>query len=99
MIDKKDILSFLEENKEEFTSAYSLMKIGIFGSFASGQQSENSDIDLIVDFFPNTKGIADKKLELKRIVKEKFNREVDICTEKYIKPYFKSQILQSAIYV
>ncbi len=99
MIEKKDILNFLEENKETLTSTYSLMKIGLFGSFASGKESESSDIDLIVDFFPNTKDISDKKSELKRIIKQKFNREVDICTEKYIKPYFKSQILKSAIYV
>jgi len=33
------------------------------------------------------------------MVRKRFNRDVDLCREKYIKPYFRSQILQSAIYV
>ena len=99
MIKRDEILSFLREKKNELFSDYQLIKIGLFGSFARDEGTEDSDIDLIVEFEPNTENLLEKKSEIKSLVAERFNREVDLCREKYIKPYFKYQILQSAIYV
>ena len=99
MINKSEILSFLKERKEELLFEYQLVKIGLFGSFARNEGTENSDIDLIVEFQPNTENLSEKKSKLKNLVKNHFDRDVDICREKYIKPYFKEQILKSAIYV
>jgi len=99
MIKRDEILSFLREKKNELFTDYQLIKIGLFGSFAKDEGTEDSDIDLIVEFQPNTENLSEKKSEIKRLVAERFNREVDLCREKYIKPYFKSQILESAIYV
>lgn len=99
MLKRDEILSFLRENKADFFSEYRLVKLGLFGSFAKNEGTEYSDIDLIVEFEPETENLSEKKSQLKSILKKQFNREVDVCREKYIKPYFKSQILQSAIYV
>ncbi len=99
MIKREDILNFLKEKKEDFFLEYHLVKLGLFGSFARNEGTENSDIDLIVEFEPNTENLSEIKSEIKSTLKKQFNREVDVCREKYIKPYFKSQILQSAIYV
>jgi predicted nucleotidyltransferase len=99
MINQTDILKFLVEQKSFFQQEFQIIKIGLFGSYARGEQSEKSDIDLIVEFAPNTSQLFEKKAQLKSILKKKFNKDVDICREKYIKPYFKNQILNSAIYV
>ena len=99
MVTKEDILAYLSEKKEEFFSEYQLVKLGLFGSFARGEASEHSDIDLIIEFKQNTEDLPGKKSKIKSAVENQFHREVDLCREKYIKPYFKSHILQSAIYV
>ena len=99
MIQKDDILNFLAERKAELFTEYNLVKIGLFGSFARNEGKANSDIDLLIEFQPDTKNLSDKKAGLKALVKEQFGREVDVCREKYIKPYFRKSILQSAIYV
>lgn len=96
---RDEILSFLREKKDELFSEYQLVKIGLFGSFARNEGTEDSDIDLIVEFEPDTKNLLEKKSEIKSLLATRFGREVDLCREKYLKPYFKSQILQSAIYV
>lgn len=49
MIDSNQILHYLSSNKIRFENEYQLVKIGIFGSIARGDQNENSDIDLIVE--------------------------------------------------
>ena len=99
MINKEEILAFLKKRKVEFFSEYQLVKLGLFGSFARDEETEESDIDLLIEFRPNTENLSDKKSKIKFLVKKQFNREVDLCREKYIKPYFKSQILNSVIYV
>jgi uncharacterized protein len=99
MLNKDDILNFLEEQKSAFRNEFQIIKLGLFGSFARNEQSEDSDIDLLVEFAPNTKDLTKKKESIRNLFKSRFNREVDICREKYIKPYFKAQILNSAIYV
>ena len=99
MIKREEILSFLQDKKDELFTEYQLVKIGLFGSFARNEGTEYSDIDLIVEFEPNTKNLSEKKSKIKDLVGNRFNRDVDICREKYIKPYFKTQIIQSVIYV
>ncbi len=99
MLIQQDILNFLKSKKDEILNEYHLDKIGLFGSFSTNQYTIESDIDLIVEFKPNTENISEKKSQLKQLLSDKFQRDVDICREKYIKPYFKSQILKSAIYV
>ncbi len=99
MINQEEILHFLRENKNEFFSDYQLIKLGLFGSFAQGEETEDSDIDLIVEFQPDTEDLSEKKRSIKSLVEKQFGLKVDICREKYIKPYFKSHILDSAVYV
>lgn len=99
MLSREEILSFLKEKKEDFSSSYQVTKLGLFGSFATGEASEESDIDLIIEFAPDTEALTDKKAKIKLSLEEKFHREVDLCREKYIKPYFKSHILKTVIYV
>lgn len=99
MIQKEDILAFLREQKENLFSEFQLVKIGLIGSFARNEGTDESDIDLIVEFQPNTENLFEKKSEIKSLVEKEFHREVDLCREKYLKPYIKSQILKSVIYV
>ena len=99
MLKTEHILSYLTEKKDDFFSEYQLTKIGLFGSFARQQESEDSDIDILVEFKADTQNLTELKSKLKEKLSKQFNREVDICREKYIKPYFKSNIMKSTIYV
>ena len=98
-ITQEEIISYLQAKKAELFSNYGLVKLGLFGSFARNEALEDSDIDLLVDFQPNTPDLYDKNQAIKSLIESHFDRKVDLCTEKYIKPYFKSQILRSVIYV
>jgi predicted nucleotidyltransferase len=99
MIDRADILDYLKQHKAELLTQYKLSKIGIFGSFARAEQTADSDIDLIVEFLEGTENLFQLKLGLKKLMEQRFGREVDICRGKYVKPYFKKRILEDAIFV
>lgn len=99
ILTQEEILAYLRDNKAKFFTKYQVEKLGLFGSFARNEESAESDIDLLVDFQPNTPDLYEKKMEIKSSVESHFDRKVDICTAKYIKPYFRNQILRSVIYV
>lgn len=65
MIDSNQILLYLSSNKDRFKKEYHLIKIGVFGSIARGEQNDKSDIDLIVDFEDNTPDLYSIKQKLK----------------------------------
>lgn len=98
MLDSKQILVYLSSNKDRFKKDYHLIRIGIFGSLARGEQNENSDIDLVVEFEDNTPDLHAIKQRIKNEIQSHFNVPVDICREKYIKPIFKKLVLSEAKY-
>lgn len=92
-------MEFLTQNKKLFRDRFSIVKIGLFGSYARNEQTEVSDIDLIVEFESNTPNLYDVKKDLKSYIKEQFNIEVDIAREKYLKRRYRDSIIKETVYV
>lgn len=46
----REIMEILAEHKEEIHGKYKVNEIGIFGSYARGEQRKTSDIDMLVEF-------------------------------------------------
>jgi predicted nucleotidyltransferase len=99
MIDKKDLIDFIRQNKEYFRRELYVEKIGIFGSFARGDQKENSDIDLLVELGKDTPDIFTVKEKLRNAFTSRFHLDVDIAREKYLKPYAKKIIAHEVEYI
>ena len=98
MTTKDQILSFISGNKKMLREKFHITRIGLFGSYARGEQQDTSDIDLLVEFEENTQDLYDLKIQLKELFKIKFGTETDICREKYIKPKIKKTILKETVY-
>ena len=98
MLSSNDIIQFLKENKSYLREHFHCSEIGIFGSFARNEQTNESDIDILFVFEHETVNLYDVELELNQYLEKSFNREIDICSKKWIKPIFKSMVLKDAIY-
>ncbi len=96
---KYSMLAFLSKEKPQLERQFRVSKIGLFGSYARGEETEESDIDIILEFLPHTENLSEIKLSLKELIKKEFGKNVDICREKYLKPYYRTQVLKSAIFV
>jgi predicted nucleotidyltransferase len=99
MLTQENILNFLSENKLFLREQFHVVKIGIFGSFARNEQNPDSDIDILTEMENNVSNVYDLKWNLREFLKNQFQRDVDICNSKHIKPYAKHYILKDAIYV
>jgi len=95
---RDQILTFLSQNEKLLRDKYHIIRIGLFGSYARGDQNAKSDIDFLVEFEDNTQNLYDLKLNLKDFFRIHLGLEVDICREKYIKPRIRSSILKETVY-
>lgn len=66
-------------------------KIGIFGSYSRGENTEESDIDILYSF-EKPIGLF-KLIGIKDDLEQKLNKKVDLVSEKYAHPKLKPMIL------
>ena len=94
-IDKTNILNYLKEHYSEFKNKYNVEKIGLFGSYARDEATENSDIDIFVKMKPSLFDMV----AIKEQIENDLDRKVDIIREhKNIKPIFLKMIQKDLIY-
>ena len=72
---KTDILQLLKEHKESIQKEFSVNKIGLFGSYANGTQTKDSDIDFYVEFKQKT---FDNLSGLWVYLEELYHKKIDI---------------------
>lgn len=94
----RDIQAILQERKNYLAEKFGVIEIAIFGSYARGEQREDSDIDLIVDFKKGWKTF-DNYMNLKFYLEELLGRKVDLVIKSAINSRIKPFIIEEAIYV
>lgn len=72
---REDILRLLAARRNELMRKFRLRKMGLFGSFARGEENAESDVDIAVEMEnPDLFALAGLKAELEEIL----GRKVDI---------------------
>lgn len=65
-------------------------RIGVFGSAARGEATDQSDIDLLVEFSQRKSLLALVRLE--REISTALGKKVDLLTEAAISPYLRARV-------
>ncbi|MCF8230965.1 MAG: nucleotidyltransferase family protein [Bacteroidales bacterium] len=93
---KEEILKKLEELKPILHNDFAVKEIGVFGSFVDEKQSDDSDIDILVEL---ERPIGWKFFSLEKYLEQAFGRKIDLVTKKALKKQIKDNILQKVKYV
>jgi uncharacterized protein len=91
-----EIIDLLRSHANEVKTCFDVKRIGLFGSFARGEQKESSDIDILVEFYkPTFRNFMDLSFYLEDL----FGRKVDLVTVKglhpRIRPYVEKDVIWS----
>ena len=95
-LSKDDVLKSLSASKRRFR-ALGVRRIGLFGSFARGEQRKGSDLDILVEFERGKKSF-DNYMDLKFLLEDLFGRDVDLVVKEAIRPALRNSILEGAVY-
>lgn len=96
MTELSSIKQILTQLKPELTEKYFVNSIGLFGSIVRDDFTENSDVDIIVDF---SKPIGIEFIDLADYIESKLSKKIDLVSRNGIKPKYFHQIEPEIIYV
>lgn len=93
---KTEFFNFLRTHQSQLRK-YGVKRCGVFGSFARGQQTSDSDIDVLVEFEPGAKSF-DNFMQLAFFLEDRLGRRVELITPESLSPYIGPRILREVEY-
>lgn len=92
---RAEVLEYLKNNLDRFNREYGVDRIGVFGSVARDEATEESDVDLLVEMpHPTFRHYMHLKFE----IEEALGVSVDLVTQGAVKEFLRSTIEQEVIY-
>ena len=96
-VNLKDIQDRIRCSKPILKKNFKVKEIGIFGSYVRGEQKENSDLDVLVEFGERV-GFF-KFLELEEYLEGLLKLKVDLVSRKALKPRIGQHILKEVVMI
>lgn len=90
-----NILKLLEEHENEIRNKYGVKRIGIFGSYVKGEETEKSDVDILVEFEQST---LSNFMGLNFFLEELLGKKVDLVTTNALSPYLSPQVKKEVVW-
>ena len=95
-MNKEEILKLLRAHKGDLQKKFPISALALFGSYARGEATEESDIDLLVEFNgPIGIEFIDLLIDIENILRKK----VDLVSRRALKPHYRPYIEKDMIYV
>ena len=85
----------INEHADTIRSRFGVRKVGVFGSWARGEETRTSDVDILVEFITPT---FDAYMDLKFFLEDLFNRRVDLVMTSSLKERLREHILREVQY-
>lgn len=81
----------LKEKKNYMKMVFHIREIGVFGSFIRGEQTESSDIDVLVEFEKGHKDLFNY-MRLRYYLEELLGRKVDLVVKNAVKSRLRERV-------
>lgn len=94
---KSDIIQVIQKHTSDI-DRFGVRTIRLFGSYAKGLQTNESDVDVIVEFSPNQKSF-DNFMGVAALLEELFQRRVELITPESLSERMKRIVLDTSEYV
>ena len=95
----EEIKQKLNQNFDQIKQQYKIKQLGIFGSYIRGEATENSDLDILVEFEPQARFGLLTFCELENYLNELLAVKVDLVMKDGLKPQIGQNILQEVVYL
>ncbi len=98
MTTRNKILNLIKTHRPQLRQ-FGIRDIGLFGSYARDEQSPGSDIDILIDFEPQSENF-DNFMAVYDFLEKLFEGErIEIVTKNGLSPYVGPRILKEIYYV
>lgn len=92
---KNKVIENIAKQVRPILCKHGVVKAGIFGSYARGEQKKSSDVDIVVKINKDI-SLLDF-IRLKQEMEEKLHKKVDLVEYAALKPLIKDQIMHDQV--
>lgn len=89
----------LTQLKPKLQEDYHVTQLGIFGSYVRGEQTDSSDVDILVEFDSAFQFGLVTFCALESQLSDSLDKKVDLVMKDALKPYIGQKILQEVVYI
>ncbi len=91
------LVDTIKRDAEALKARFHLKRIGIFGSYVRGEETPESDLDILVEFETDYETF-NNYTDLKFYLEDRFGKNVDVVTVDALKPQLRDIILNEVSY-
>lgn len=92
-----EIEATLQNLLPDLQKRYSVVYLGIFGSYVRGEQTAESDVDILIEFSPNFRLGLLTFCEIENYLSDRLEIKVDLVEKTALKPQIGQHILQEVL--
>ena len=92
-----ELLIHLKSLKDELKNRFGIEEIALFGSYARGEATDESDVDIAI--LKMRKKDLSKRLQAKDFLEQQLNKKIDMGYLDSMRTFIKNRIKKDLIYV
>ena len=92
----EEVQELLSENLNTLKRRYKIKRLGVFGEYARGEQDDNSEVDILIEF---DKGIGLEFVDLEEQLEKILGERVHIVPKSGVQRKYLKAIRQDIVYI
>jgi predicted nucleotidyltransferase len=96
-MNRDEVLNALQAHKPTLMEQFGVTGLALFGSFARGQATDRSDVDILVIF--DGPATSSTYFGLQFYIEDLLNRRVDLVTDRGLRSELRPYVEREALYV
>lgn len=93
----EEIKAILIPYKSFLVEKFKISELGIFGSYVKGEQNQESDVDILVEF-SEVPTLFDL-VEIEYLISDKIGLSVDLVHKSGLRPHLRDNVLNETVYL
>ena len=90
-----NVVDTLRMHRGKMVNSFGIRRIGVFGSYARGEEGDASDVDVLVEF---ERATFDNFMDLAFFLEDLLGKEVDLVTLNALSPYVAPVVKREVVW-
>ncbi len=90
---KQELKQSIREAIEQSSFRGDIRHVALFGSQSKGDQTNESDVDLLIEFSPNARIGFFKFFGIRNDIEQHIHKKIDLVTKESLSKYFRDEVI------
>lgn len=95
-MNKQNLKMRIREAIERDPLRETIRKVSLFGSYAKETAREDSDVDILIEFFPESRTSFFAFFDIRENIENHIQKKVDLLTPEALSKYFRKDVIEKS---